>query len=215
METPTLDKSAIIIAVDSQGRFSVDKAFLKLNNKPLVCHAVSGIKGLVDEVIVVAASKELADAYGKIVSSDVRFVFDEEASQSSLAAALKGFEVAEGQYSLVLPFDSPFISIEVVSLLFELSAGKSAVVPRWPGLDCEPLHAVYNTGQAADAARKALAEGEVDLAAILGYMHGVRYVSTLVIEQLDADFRSFFRVKTPLDLKKAAVMEKHGKRRQV
>jgi hypothetical protein len=56
-----------------------------------------------------------------------------------------------------------------------------------------------------------MAAGETDLISILGCLHGVRYVSTLVIEQLDPDFRSFFRVKTPLDLKKAAVMIKSRK----
>ncbi len=207
---PTLNRSAIIIAVDSQGKFSVDKAFLKLNDKPLLCHVVSRVKGVVDEVIVVAASKEQAYAYSKIVSSNVQFSAEMGPFQSYLAAALKGFEASEGEYSLVLPFDSPFISKDVVSLLFELSAGKSAVVPRWPGLECEPLHAVYNTGLATEATRKALSVGEVDLAAILSCMRGVRYVSTLVIEQLDPDFRTFFRVKTPLDLKKAAFMgQKH------
>ena len=207
-----MKKSAIILAVDSQGNFNVDKAFLKFDDKPLLRHAVLGVKGVVDEVIVVVASEKQAATYGSIVSSDVKFAIDVDKSKGSLAAALSGFEAAEGEYSLVLPFDSPFVSKEVVSLLFELSAGKSAVVPRWPGMKCEELHAVYNTWQASEAARKALAEGKVDLATIVASMRGVRYVSTLVIEQLDHDFRSFFRVETQLDLKKAESMGKARKR---
>jgi molybdopterin-guanine dinucleotide biosynthesis protein A len=39
----------------------------------------------------------------------------------------------------------------------------------------------------------------------------VRYVSTLVIQQLDPDFRTFFNINTPVDLKKAMSMVKPRK----
>jgi molybdopterin-guanine dinucleotide biosynthesis protein A len=212
METSFVDRSAVILAIDSQGMFSEDKALLKLDNKPLLNHVVDAVKGIVGEVVVVTSSKEQADFFTKIVSSsNVQFAISAGETQGSLAAALTGFEVGQGDYSLLLPFDAPCVSKEVVSLLFELSVGKSAVIPRWPSNECEPLQAVYHTGQALEAARKALAVGEVDVGAMVACLHGVRYVSTLVIEQLDPDFRSFFRVTTPLDLKKAAAMKKPRK----
>jgi molybdopterin-guanine dinucleotide biosynthesis protein A len=42
-------------------------------------------------------------------------------------------------------------------------------------------------------------------------LRGVRYVSTLVIQQLDPDLRAFFNINTPLDLKKAIAMVKPGR----
>ena len=201
-----MDRAAVVIADDLQGKFSEDRALLKLDNKPLLSYVVNAVKGLVDEVIVVASSKDHENVYAKIVSSNARFAVNVDPAKGLLAAALTGFEAAKAKYSLLLSSDEPFVSREVVSLFFELSAGKSAVVPRWPTSEIEPLHAVYHTGQALEAAKKALAAGDVDVGAIVCSMRGVRYVSTLVIEQLDPDFRSFFRVKTPLDLKKAAAM---------
>lgn len=206
-----MDKSAIIIAVDSNAKFGEDKAFLKLDDRPLLSYVIKTLKGSVEEIIVVVTSVEQTYSYREIVPAAVRFEVCTGSDVGSLAAATKGLEGAQGKYSLVLPFDSPFVSKEVLSLLFELSPGKSAVVPRWPNSECEPLHAVYNTSLSLEASRKAMAAGETDLISILGCLHGVRYVSTLVIEQLDPDFRSFFRVKTPLDLKKAAVMIKSRK----
>ncbi len=61
---------------------------------------------------------------------------------------------------------------------------------------------------ALEAAKEALANGERDVEAIVDRLHGVRYMSTMVIEQLDPDFKTFFRIITPLDLKKAVVMLK-------
>ncbi len=112
-----------------------------------------------------------------------------------------------------MPFDSPFVSREVVSLLFELCVGKAAVVPRWTNMEIEPLHAVYHTKLALEAAKEALAENKLDMRAMVEKLRGVRYVSTLVIEQLDADLRTFFNVNTPLDLKKAVAMSKPKTRR--
>ena len=207
-----MDRSAIILAEGSQGKFSEDKGLLKLDNKPLLNHVVDAVKGIVGEVLVVTSSKEQADLYAKMVSSaNVQFAIDIDESKGPLAGALAGFEAAQGKYSLLLPFDAPFVSKEVVSLLFDCCIGKSAVIPRWPGRQIEPLHAVYHTEQALEAAKEALASGELEVEAMVSKMRGVRYLSTLVIEQLDPDFRTFFKINTPLDLKKAMAMAKPRK----
>ena len=209
-----MDKSAIILSGGSSSRFSEDKGVLELDNKPLLNHVVDAVKGLVDEVIVVTSSKERVDLYSKIVSSKVRYAVDVCESKGPLIGALTGFEDAEGKYSLLLPFDNPFVSRDVVSLLFELCIGKSAAVPRWTNSQIEPLHAVYQTKQALEAAKKALAENELDMQAMVSKMIGVRYISTLVIEQLDPDLRTFFNINAPLDLKKAMIMIKPRKTRK-
>jgi len=207
-----LDRSAIILAEGSQAKFSEDKGLLKLDNKPLLNHVVDAVKGIVGEVLVVTTSKEQSDLYAKMISSaNVRFAISFDESKGPLAGALTGFEAAQGNYSLLLPFDAPFVSKDVVSLLFDCCIGKSADIPRWPDRQIEPLHAVYHTEQALAAAKEAVACGELDLEAMVCKMRGVRYLSTLVIEQLDPDFRTFFTINTPLDLKKAMIMKKPRK----
>jgi molybdopterin-guanine dinucleotide biosynthesis protein A len=104
-------------------------------------------------------------------------------------------------------------------LFFDLCVGKSAVIPRRTSCEIEPLQAVYNTKQALVAAEKALAENMFDMEAMVEKLRGVRYISTLVIEQLDPDLKTFFRINTPLDLKRAVVLGKprppeKGKRRR-
>ena len=141
----------------------------------------------------------------------VRFVVDVCESKGPLVGALTGFEAANGEYSALLPFDSPFVSPEVLSLLFDCCIGKAAAIPRWTDQEIEPLHAVYNTKQALKAAKEALAENEFDMQAMVEKLRGVRYISTMVIEQLDPDLKTFFNINTPLDLKKAAVMGKPRK----
>jgi molybdopterin-guanine dinucleotide biosynthesis protein A len=203
-----LDRSAIILAGGFSTRFGQDKGVLELANKPLIKHVVDVVSPLVDETIVVTNSRERATKYAEIVAADVHFVIDVCDSEGPLIGALTGFGSARGEYSLLLPFDTPFVSREVVSLLFELCLNKGAAIPRWPNAQIEPLHAVYRTKMALEAAKSAVDEGRLDMRGMIEKMRGVRYVSTLVIQQLDPDLRTFFNVNTPMDLKKAVAMIK-------
>jgi molybdenum cofactor guanylyltransferase len=206
-----LDRSAIILAGGSSNKFNCDKGSLELNGKPLLNYIVDAVKGLVDEVVIVTNSQDRVDAYAELVSPNVRFAIDVCESMGPLVGALTGFEAVNGEYSALLPFDSPFVSQEVLSLLFDCGVGKAAAIPRWTNQEIEPLHAVYHTKQALKAAKEALEENQLDLQVMVEKMRGVRYVSTMVLEQLDPDLKTFFTVHTPLDLKKAAVMGKPRK----
>jgi molybdopterin-guanine dinucleotide biosynthesis protein A len=207
-----LNRSAIILAGGSSKGFTSYKGILELGGKPLLHYVIDAIEKLVEEVIVVTSSQEQADSYSKLVfSKKVRFAVDVSESKGSLVGALTGFEAANGEYSALLRFDSPFISSEVLSLLLDCCLGKAAAVPRWTDQEIEPLHAVYNTKQALQATKEALAEDGSDMQSMVEKLCGVRYISTMVIEQLDPDFKTFFYINTPLDLRKAAVMGKPRK----
>jgi len=209
-----LNKSAIILAGGSSSRLNSDKASLELAGKPLLKHTVDAVEGLVDEIVIVASSKERTDTYSKLVStSKACFIVDEYDSKGPLIGALTGLKAVNGEYTLLLPVDTPFVSREVLSLLFELCVGKTAAVPRWTNNEIEPLHAVYRTKEALNAAEEAFVQGEVAMQAMVNRLRGVRYISTLVIEQLDPDLRTFFNVNTALDLKKAVAMVKQKNRR--
>jgi molybdopterin-guanine dinucleotide biosynthesis protein A len=206
-----LDRSAIVLAGGGSSRFGQDKGILEIANKPLIKHVMDAVSPVVDETIVVTSSQERITKYAKVVAADVRFAIDSCESKGPLIGALTGFGSAYGKYALLLPFDTPFVSREVVSLLFELCLNKAAAIPRWPNEQIEPLHAVYQTKAALEAAKIAVGEGKLNLRAMIEKMRGVRYVSTLVIQQLDPEFRTFFNINTPLDLKKAMAMVKPRK----
>lgn len=202
-----MEKSAIILAGGVSSRFGGDKGLVLLQDKPLIKHVLDVVKNLVDERVVVS-SKGQTERFRKFVGSDVSVVADVGDVQTPLVGALTGFEKARGEHSLLLSCDTPLVSREVLMLLLELCANKSAVVPRWPNGYIEPLQAVYRTKPALVAAENALNNGKLDMRSMLENLHGVRYVSTLVLQQLDPELRTFFNINTPLDLKKAESMLK-------
>jgi molybdopterin-guanine dinucleotide biosynthesis protein A len=210
-----LDRSAVVLAGGFASRFSQDKAILELTNKPLIRYVIDAVGPTVEEIIVVADSEEKIKQYTKILGEKARFVVDACQSQGPLTEALTGLNAAQGKYTLLMSADTPFVSREVVSLLFDLCVGKAATIPRWPNEQIAPLQAVYRTNMALEAARQALDDGKLDVQSMIDKLRGVRYVSTLVIQQLDPDLNTFFAINSPLDLKRAAAMGKPRKTKSV
>jgi molybdopterin-guanine dinucleotide biosynthesis protein A len=198
--------SGIILAGGFSSRFGQDKGLLQLAGKPLIKHVLDSVQRVVDEKIIVVSLGAQAEKYAKIGGSGCRVLVDSTELHGPLPGALTGLEAATGEYSLLLPCDTPFVSPDVLSLLAELCVNRNAAIPRWPNCYIEPLQAAYRTMAAAEAAAKALCTGEVNMQAMVNKLLGIRYVSTLVIEQIDNQLRTFFNINTPLDLKKAETM---------
>ncbi len=198
-----LESSAIILAGGASSRLGQDKGLLTLAGKPLIRHVLDAVANLVDERLVVVSSKTQAEGYSKSLGSKARIIVDKGKGQTPLLGAEAGFEAAKGEYSILLPCDTPFVSREILSLLFDLCKNRTATIPRWPNCYIEPLQAVYLTSPSQEAARASLNEGESNMQSMVDRLHGIRYVSTLVLQELDPELRTFFNVNTQLDLKKA------------
>ncbi|MEM2995222.1 MAG: molybdenum cofactor guanylyltransferase [Candidatus Bathyarchaeia archaeon] len=198
-----MDKTAIILAGGFSSRFGKDKGLLPLANKPLIKHVLDVVDSLVDEEIVVVSSKSQVEGYAKVVNANVKIVVDTLNMHSPLVGALTGFRAAMGEYALLLSCDTPFISKSVLALLFDLSPNRNAVIPRWPNGYIEPLQAVYRVKPALESAEKALASGKFSMRSMVDGLRGVRYISTLVLQQLDPNLKTFFNINTPIDLKRA------------
>ena len=206
-----MTKAIVILAGGFSKRFGQDKCLIDLVGKPLVLHVVNRVSSVVDEKVIVSGSNALKEKLSNLLKSKIRVVVDKYEEQSPLVGALTGFESVNAEYSLLLPCDTPFVSAEIVALLLDLCVNKCAVIPRWSNGYIEPLQAAYNRKSAIEAAKKALNEGKRDLSSMINYLHGVRYVSTLVLQQLDSKLLTFFNVNTPEDLKKAESMLRKGK----
>jgi molybdopterin-guanine dinucleotide biosynthesis protein A len=198
-----LNRSAIVLAGGFSERFGQDKAVVELKGKPLLQRVVDAVSGVVDEVIVVTKTEDLVKEYTQFLKPEVKFIIDHDDSQGPLVGAVVGLEAAHGEYSLLVGSDMPLVSVEVLDLLFELCHNRTAAIPRWTDQRIEPLHAVYHTQSALKAALMALEDEFLEVSDMVENLGGVRYVSTLVIEQMDPQLKTFFNVTTPVDLKLA------------
>lgn len=201
--------SAIVVAGGVSKRFGQDKALVKLADKPLVSYVVDKTFSVVDDVTVVVNSETQKKKIAEAINKKTRIMLDQADVQTPLAGALTGFEAAETEYAILLACDTPFLSPEILSLLVEVSTNRSAAIPRWPNGNIEPLHASYHAPTAAKAAKTAIENGKFNMRAMVNNMRNVRYISTMVLRQLDPKLTTFFNINSPNDLRQAEAMIKH------
>lgn len=206
-----IDRTAVVLAGGESKEFGCDRGLVKLVDKPLILHVIDRIRSIVDEVIVCLKSSGQIPAYSQILPGDSKIVVDEEGlPQCPLSGAYTGLMKSEGKYTSILPYDTPFVSTRLMDLLFELAMGVDATIPRWPNNYVEPLQAVYKTNLSLEAARKALKRGNYDMRAIIPLLRRVRYISTLVVREIDPKMHTFININTPLDLKRAEMLIRKG-----
>ena len=203
MDAIKVQKSAVILAGGFSRRFGSDKGLVLLMNKPLVRHVIDNISAAVDEILVVLSSEKQKKAFEPIVKETAKLIIDSDKVQSPLIGTKTGFEVANGDYSLLVPCDAPLISTKIVQFLFDVSSNRTAVIPRWTSGHVEPLQAVYHTKSALGATKTALNQNRLDMRSMINNLNNVRYVSSRVLAQFDPELLSFFNVNTPQDLQKA------------
>jgi molybdopterin-guanine dinucleotide biosynthesis protein A len=196
-----LDNTAIILAGGFSSRFGSDKGILKIANRSLINHVAKTVSSIVNEVIIVTNSIKKIEIYSKEVHEfKTKFFLDIYDNIGPLAGALTGLKNAKGKYSLIVPFDTPFLSKKILLLLFNLCKSKNAVIPRWPNGYIEPLHAVYRTKETFNAAKEAIAHKETKIRAMIQRLNNVRYISTETIRLHDPKLLTFLNINTPLDL---------------
>ena len=195
--------SAVILAGGFSKRFGRNKGLIELAGKPLILHVLKRTANVVDEVVVAVSSDAQRRLFASLLPDKVNVAIDGRERQSPLVGAAAGFENAQGECSMLLPCDTPFVSDRVVQLLQDQCINRNAVIPRWPNGYIEPFQAAYRTESALRAAESALKENKFDMRSMVLHMRHVRYVSTLVLLQIDPDLSTLFNVNTPEDLKRA------------
>ncbi len=198
-----MEKSAIILAGGVSKRFGQDKGLVQIGGKPLILRVFERAREVVDEVIVVVSSTAQKESYALLFPRKTEIVVDVYDSRSVLVGALTGFMKAQGEYSLLLPSDTPFVSRDIIRLLFEMSHNTDAVIPRWPNGYIEPLQAVYRRDSAMTAAREAVQKCETRMQSMISLLRRVRYLSTIVVKEMDPHLTTFLNINTPSDLKRA------------
>ncbi len=203
MNSIVLQRSAVILAGGFSRRFGRDKGLVVLASKPLVLHVIDRVSRAVEEIVVVVSSKDQKEKFETILEEKANIVIDKNESQSPLVGTITGFENARGEYSMLLPCDTPLVSTQIVQFLLDMCADRKAVIPRWPSGYIEPLQATYHTKSALTAAKTALKQGNMNMRSLIDNLRGVRYVSTMVLEQMEPKLLTFFNINTPQDLKRA------------
>lgn len=129
--------AGIVLAGGKNSRMGgEDKAFLRVERRPIVERTLELFRAVFAEVVVVSNRPEKYASYG------VTVVGDEFPDVGPLAGIHSGLGGISAPYAFVAACDMPYLRAEAIEFLVRRLARQEAIIPVWEG-DIEPLHALY------------------------------------------------------------------------
>jgi molybdopterin-guanine dinucleotide biosynthesis protein A len=179
-------------------RLGRDKALEPFGTSNLLERVLSRLSLFKSDIIIVAhAGQEL----GRVVQNKkLRVVFDIYPDRGPLGGIYTGLFTSTTPYSLLVAGDMPFLNVELLRYMIQLSPEFDLVAPR-KGKYFEPLHAVYSH-VCLKPIEDMLKQGELKIDKLFDRVK-IRYIDSKEIDRFDPQRVSFFNINTEADLKKA------------
>lgn len=147
-------KSCIILCGGQSRRMGRDKGSLIIQDKPMIKHILSTLNHKINEAIIVLNDQSRIDKYSEFInpsdySYTITFAEDKIKNKGPMPGIMTGLSHITGDYSLVLPCDSPYVSKKYIDAIFcEIDKNYQSVVPYHDSENklktSEPLHSIYN-----------------------------------------------------------------------
>lgn len=191
--------SAAVQAGGKSARMGTDKAFVLLNDKPLIAHVLERVRQAgPDELFIIANNPERYGRLGAAVYAD------RIAGRGPLAGICTALEIARHPNVLVVACDMPFVSPKLLAYMVQLQVAArpayDAVAPRRAG-QIQGLPALYHK-TCRPAIHAHLAADRLRLADLLLALN-TRCVDEDEYEALGVSPQAFANINTPAELRQA------------
>ena len=147
-------KSCIVLCGGQSRRMGRDKGSMIIKDKPMIKHILSTLNHQINEVILVLNDESRIAKYSEFInpkdySFKLFFIEDEIKNKGPMPGIMTGLRKINSEYALILPCDSPYVSVNYINAIFEeLDENFQAIVPYHDPKDklktSEPLHSIYN-----------------------------------------------------------------------
>ncbi len=176
------------------------KQNVELGEKNLLQHVLDVAVQLSKEIVVVYATED--DSTLILNKKDLNIITtkDRREGLGPMMGIYSGMKELSADYSVVLPCDSPFLSVPLMRALIEKAVNYDAVIPKWPNGYVEPLHSVYRLSSSIPAIESAFDVGERSVLDMIKRLDSVRYVPVDDLRRFDKELLTFFNINYPKDL---------------
>jgi molybdopterin-guanine dinucleotide biosynthesis protein A len=189
--------TSIVLAGGRSLRLGQDKVMMTMAGQSLMQRVIARLAPLSSEVIVALSQRGENPA---LPFAEVKVVFDLYPGKGALGGVYTGLVSSASFYNLVVACDMPFLNVELLRYMSQLSPGFDMVVPS-VGSNVEPLHAIY-AKSCLEPIAELLRQGDLQISNLFNSLK-VRYVEQDEIDRFDPEHLSFFNVNTKADLEKA------------
>jgi molybdopterin-guanine dinucleotide biosynthesis protein A len=187
--------SVAILAGGHSSRMGRNKAFIKINRRPIIERIIERVQPLADDILIVTNKPTQYTHLGLHTYTDVI------PNKGPLGGLFTAIHWSPGDYTLVVSCDQPFLNTTLLQSLIDLRNGYDVVVPLSRDNYPQSMHAVYGR-TCLDAIRRSLEANRLKIISFFSEVN-VREVSDMEIDRYDPERLSFYNVNTPDDLAQA------------
>lgn len=130
--------SIAILAGGKSKRMGQDKAFLQVGKKMVIERVIERVQPLTDDLFI---STNTPDAFSRF---NLPMVGDIHPNKAALGGIYSAIHAAQHQNVLIVACDMPFLNVDLLSYLIQLSATADVVAPFINPPQPETMHTVYN-----------------------------------------------------------------------
>jgi molybdopterin-guanine dinucleotide biosynthesis protein A len=192
--------TSIVLAGGKSLRLGRSKCLETINGKSLIERVTERLKSVSRQILIVTSREQL----DLPVTGEAEVVVDLYPDKGPLMGIYIGLLDAESSHSLVVACDMPFLNIELLRYMVELSPSFDAVVPRLGEGKVEPLHAVYSRS-CLGSMKTLLEHNQLEVTRLLNKVR-VRYVEQAECQRFDPKLLSFFNINYRSDLDRAIML---------
>jgi len=198
--------TSIILAGGKNLRLGSSKALEIIGGKSLIERIVERVKLVSTRTLIVTSPGQPALP----VAGEVEVVVDLYPGKGPLGGIYTGLLASPSSHSIAVACDMPFLNIELLRYMIELSRDFDAVVPRSGEGRVEPLHAIYSKG-CLDNMKTQLEHNQLRIARFLNTVR-VRYVEKAECQRFDPQLLTFFNINCQSDLDRAITLAAENRR---
>ena len=192
--------TSIVLAGGRSLRLGRSKCLETINGTSLIERVIERLKSVSSRILIVTSQEQL----DLPTTCEAEVVQDLYPGKGPLGGIYTGLLASESSHTLVVACDMPFLNIELLCYMIELSPGFDAVVPRLGEGKVEPLHAIYTKG-CLDNMKTQLEHNQLEISRFLNTVR-VRYIERAECQRFDPQLLTFFNINSQSDLDRAITL---------
>jgi molybdopterin-guanine dinucleotide biosynthesis protein A len=189
-----MDVTGIILADGKNPKLGGNKGTELIGGIPVIERVIKTLIPITSRILLVTGGDDITFSTVK----GVEIIPDNNRIKRPLTGIYTGLCCSRSKANIVVTCDMPFLNPALLDHMVKILPSYDAIVPRWPNMQKEPLHAVYSLSSLLTM-RKHLETNRYSIIHVLKEMH-VLHLNKRGFSEFDPEFLSFFNLNDQADV---------------
>jgi molybdopterin-guanine dinucleotide biosynthesis protein A len=189
-----MDVTGIILADGKNPNLGGNKGTELIGGVPVIERVVKALTPITSRILLVTGGDTITFSTVK----GVEVINDNHSIKRPLTGIYTGLCCSRSKANIVVTCDMPFLNPALLEHMVKILPSFEAIVPRWPNMQKEPLHAVYSLA-CLPTMKKHIETNRYSIIHVLKEMH-VLHLNKRGFAEFDPDFYSFLNINDQADI---------------